>query len=193
MIVDLSSGNSHSDKLICDSLLSLLNGKTCKLLRIDELTTLSEVIPLLKGMLTHICTINYLNHRNIVCNSVLKISLVMCRNRHNSTCSIACKYEISYKYRNLPAIYRVNRIYSLELTARLGLVKLSTIHIVFLECLCDVCFNLFFILYSRHKLLDKLSVRCKNHECDTIDCLYTGRVNGELSAAYNLKINLNAL
>ena len=132
MVIHFSSGNTKLFQFYCDCLFCFLNGKTCKFLGIHKLATLAKIILLLKCMLRYVCTVNDLNHINVMHLGILEVTLVMARNRHNSTCSIACKYEITDKKRYFLAIYRIDRIQALQHTSRLRLVQFCTIHIIFL-------------------------------------------------------------
>ena len=76
---------------------------------------------------------------------------------------------------------------SLKLTARLCLVEFCTIHIALLDRLIYISLNLFFVLDSVHKSFYNISVRSKNHECDTVDCLDTCSKDRKLSAANYLE------
>ena len=126
-----------------------------------------------------------------MCLSILEISLVMSRNCHNRTCTIACKNEITDKHAHFPAVYRVDTMKSLKLTARLCLVEFCTIHIALLDRLIYISLNLFFVLDSVHKSFYNVSVRSKNHECDTVDCLDTCSKDRKLSAANYLEFDLD--
>ena len=126
-----------------------------------------------------------------MCLWVLKISLVVAWNCHNSTSTIVGKNEITYVYRNFLAIYRVNCIYSFKNAAWLSLVKLCSIHIILLNCLCNISFYLFLILNSWHKLFNDISIWCKYHKCNTIYSFNTSSKDREISTTVNLKVNLN--
>ena len=113
MIIGLSSCNTHALKLLGDRFLCFLNSKSGKLLGIDQLAALSKVILLLKRLLGYVRTIDNLNHIDIVGDRILKVTLVMAWNSHNSTGSVACKNEISDKERHFLAVDRIDRIKSL--------------------------------------------------------------------------------
>ena len=72
-----------------------------------------------------------------------------------------------------------------------SLVKLCSIHIILLNCLCNISFYLFLILNSWHKLFNDISIWCKYHKCNTIYSFNTSSKDREISTTVNLKVNLN--
>ncbi len=183
MIVYSSLSYTHFFQLAGNSLLSLLNSKTTEFLRIYKSVSLAEIFILFESLFRYInvskvfIAVNNLNHINVVSNSIFKVSLVVRRNSHNSTCAVACKNEITDKHSYFLAVYRVNTSNTLQLTARLGLVKLCSVHIIFLESFFNISLNLVLVLNARHKLFHNISVRSKHHKSDTVNSFNTGCEN----------------
>ena len=193
VVVDFLSCHSHINKLFCDCFLSLFYSKSAKFFRIHKLAALAKIILFFKGMLTYITTIYYLYPWYVMCLRILKISLIVAWNRHNSSCTVACKYEVTYVYRDFLTIYRIYSIYSLKHTARLCFIKLSSVHIVLFEGFIYVFLYCFFIFNPWHKALNCLTIRGKHHKGDTVNSLYTGCIDGEFPTTDYLEINLYAL
>ena len=111
----------------------------------------------------------------------------MRRNCHYRARAVACKNEIADEHSDFFIIDRVDAGNSLELTARLSLVELGSVHIVLLESLCDICLDLFLVLNLRHQLLYDLSVGSEHHKGNTVDSLDTSSEYRELTAADDLE------
>ena len=189
--------DAHFFKLLSDSFLSFLNSQTCELLGIYELIALSKIALFFKSSLGNIevtcffIAVDYLEHIDIVSNSVLKVTLIVARNSHNCTCTIACKYKITNEHTNFPAVYRVDAGNAFKLTAGLCFVQLGTIHIILFLSLVDISLYLFPVLYSVEKALSDSTIRSEYHKCDTVDSLDTSCEDRELSSADDLKLYLN--
>ena len=96
---------------LCDSLLDSESVKVefaaAELLdrRISHYTLLG-----IETLLTYIATLNERTHLNtkVLCKCI--VAAVVCRNRHNSTSTITCKYIVAHPYRNLLACNGVDCI-----------------------------------------------------------------------------------
>ena len=195
MVVNLFSCNAHIYELLGNSWLSFLNCHSVELFRIHKDAALAKVVILLESMSTYVniafLIIDDLNKWKLMNFCILEVSLVVCRNRHNSTCSVACKYEITDEKRYLFTIYRVDSVNTLKWASRLSLVKVCTIKVVLFKCLVDICLYFLRVLNTVHKSLNDISIWSKNHEGNTINCLDTGCKDGELTTAYDFKIHFN--
>ena len=198
MVINGSLRNSLRFKLCGYSFLSFLNGKSRELLGVYELIALAEICSLFKRLFGNVnvtelfVTVDYLNHIDIMSNSILKVTLIVRRNSHYSSRSVICQNEITDKHSDFLTVNGVYAGNSLKLTARLGLIELGSVHIVLLESLIDISLNLFLILNAGHKMLYGLSIGSKHHKGDTVNSLYAGREYRELSAANDVELDLNS-
>ena len=189
VIIYGSLSNTLLLQFCSNCLLCFFNSETGELFGIHQLTAFAKVLTLFKSFLRHIRAINYLNHGDIVCDCILKVTLVMGRYCHNSTGSVACQYKITDIQRYFLAIYRIDCIQSLQRTTGLGFVQLGTVHIVLLQSLIDISLYFFFILYSGHQILYNLSIGSKHHKGNTVNGLNTCGINGEFTSTYDFEFN----
>ena len=119
VIVNASLGNAHFLQFYGDGFLGFLYGHSGKLFGIDQFKALAEVVVFLQCMLTYVLmtcfvgAVDNLDHVDIVCDRILKVTLVVGRNSHNRTGSVACKYEVADEKLSFFAVYGVDAGYTL--------------------------------------------------------------------------------
>ena len=124
-----------------------------------------------------------------MCFCIFKVTLIVAWHCHDCTCTIVCQYEITDKYFYFSAIDWVDCLDSFQSASSLSFIQFCTIHIRFGKCLLNICLYFFLVLDTRHQILNKFSIWCKNHECDSIDCFNTSCKNREFTTANDIKFN----
>ena len=121
------------------------------------------------------CSLIYIYFLAILCNNLdewkskllckFPVSVIMCRNRHDSTRSVAHEYIVWYVYRNLLAIYRVDGCESVYAYTSLILCKLWTLKVALLRCLLTVCLDVWPVADLVLVLVKDWMLWWNNHVC----------------------------
>ena len=72
-----------------------------------------EIILFFKSTFADIPAFDNLDHRDVMNLRIFKVSLVMCRNRHDGTRSVVCQYKITDKQFHLFPVHRIDTIHTL--------------------------------------------------------------------------------
>ena len=144
-----------------------------------------------EGCFFYISSFDYLDNRNIKFLCELPVTVVMRRNRHDSTGSVTHQYIIRYPYRNFFSIYRIYCGQALNLDTCLFFRKLGSFKIGFSCChltisndFIPVC-NLIFVFVKIWMF------RRNNHIRYTKQCIRTCCIDAEfLFLIFELEIHL---
>ena len=192
MVVHLAAGNAHLFQLAGDGFLGFFHGQTRELLGVHQLAALAQIILLFKGALADIAAVDDLDHGNMMCNGVLKVALVVAGNGHDGAGAIVAQHEVTNEHGHFLAVDGVDGINALERAAGLGLGGIGAVDLALAGSFPDVSLDLFLVLNAVHQPLHDLAVGRQHHEGDAVDGFDTGGVDGELAAAHQLEIHLNA-
>ena len=129
-----------------------------------------------------------LDDRNIEFLCKLKVTVIMSRYTHDSTCTIISKYIVRKPDWKLLAVQRIDRISTCEHTGLLFILK--TVYIGFHGSIKDI------FLYSLSclvccKRFRKSMLRCKYHECCSVKSIRSCCIDGDLLiSSFNREIYL---
>ena len=129
LIINLCITNSLFCKEFNHLFLSFFNFKSINEIRIDK-HTCCYICKCCLININFFTILGYnLNNRQIKLLGKLPVSFIMCRNSHDSTCTIAHKYIVRYPDWNFLAINRINCLKSVNLYTCLILRKLCSLEI----------------------------------------------------------------
>ena len=120
----------------------------------------------------NIRTLNQRNNRQIEMLGKRVVAAVVCRNRHDCACSVACEYIIGDINRYLSVRERIDSIGTGKHTRYFAVGNAFAFRTVFATV--EVCLH-FGALLVRHHALHIFAFRRKNHERHTEDGIRTGR------------------
>ena len=114
---------------------------------------------------------NNFNNRKTEFRCKLVVTGIMCRNRHNCTCSVCSKYIVGNKYRNFCIVNRVYRHNAGKLNACFIFSKLCTFKLCLFSSFSHICFNFIIVFNFIFQLADKFMFRRKNNICCAEKCI----------------------
>ena len=132
----------------------------------------------------NVAAADYGNNVNAKLLSEVIVSLVMCRNCHDSACTVAHHNVVRDINGDLLAVYGVNCCKALDANACLILNKLSTLEFCLLCAFCSVSLNLIHIGNGCCVLIEDGMLGSNNHKCYAEECIGTGCIYGELFVSF---------
>ena len=129
-----------------------------------------------KRLLAHIRAFDQRNDRQVEMFRKRVVAAVMCRNRHDSACAVACKHVIGDINRNLALGQRVDGIGACEHTRHAAVGNTLTLRAVLAAG--EVSLH-FFALLVGHHALHVLALRCQHHKRHAIYRVRTGGEDGK--------------
>ena len=166
-VVDLYSTQSVLCNVCLRCSYGILYGKSVELqLAVGELCNrrvCHDTLFCIEALLAYIASFDkraYLNAK-MLCEGI--VTAVVCRNGHDSSCSVSRKYIVADPYRYLFSCDRVYRIRAGEDSGDVAVYHTFTL----CTFLCTVEISLYSLFLSFcSKLCDKLAFRSKDHECN---------------------------
>ena len=176
-IIYLAVTNLFLCKEIFYLFLSFFNCKSCEETWIYHLSCSNISKCSLVNIYRTFTSLYNLNHRKWEFLCKFPVTVIMCRNSHNCTCSVCHKYIIWYPDRNLSIIYRIYCLKSVKYNTCLVLCKLCTLKIRLSRSHLSVFHNGIPVFDFIFVFVNNRMLRRYYHICCTKKCVWSCCIN----------------